>query len=116
MPTYPHLCSNCSSPFDIVCTIADRNEPWRCPKCDGLGERQLTRANFNGAADWNNQTWSPALGCYTKSDAEARKIAKSKGFEEIGTEKPETIEKHFEKQRADTYERRWNDDRDLVYD
>jgi hypothetical protein len=41
-----------------------------------------------------------------------RKIAKSRGLEEIGNEKPEKIHDHFEKQREETKAQRWADAED----
>jgi hypothetical protein len=89
--------------------MASRNDPQSCPSCGSSGERQVTAAYFNGASDWNTQSWNPGLGCYTKSHKEAEKIAKSRGLEPIGNENPDNIHKHYEKQREETKERRWQE-------
>lgn len=116
MPTYLYECVSCRDRWDVIKPISQLDEPERCEKCDALGERKPVRVNFNGAADWNTQTWNPALGCYTKNTLHARKIAKDRGYEEIGNEKPDTIHNHFEKQREETREKRWEDAaREKVY-
>ncbi len=88
-----------------------------CAKCHTLGDRQIQRANFTQANDWNTQTFNPALGCYTRNTRHARQIAKSRGMEEVGTESPEKIHKHYEKQQEATRAARWDDAmKDKVYD
>jgi putative FmdB family regulatory protein len=116
MPIYEYECSKCSGWFEVAKRIAEIDNPETC-KCGGLGERRISRVNFNGASDWNNQTYHPGLGCYTRSDQHARQIAKARGLEEVGTEKLETIHKHFDRQREDMAKQRWAEaDREKVYD
>lgn len=118
MPTYPHNCS-CGNSFDVVKTIAERDSPELCPKCNSVAtrERVVRTIVHSSAGDWNRVEFNPGLGCWTKSNKHAAEIAKSKGLEPVGTEKPETIHKHFEKQREDTRKQRWVEaDREKVYD
>lgn len=115
MPTYPHFCHKCAHDWDVVTTIAERNDPAPCPKCRTVGERQLTVAGINGAADWNTQSFNPGLGCYTKNTRDARRIAKSRGYQEVGNEPVESIHKAYDKQRADAKQKRWADDREKLY-
>ncbi len=116
IPTYPHYCRPCDHDWDVVTTIAERNDPAPCPKCKAIGTRQLTVAGINGASDWNTQTFNPGLGCYTKNTRHARQIAKSRGCEEVGNEPVEKIHKAYETQRKDAREKRWNDDREKLYE
>ena len=97
--------------------MAALDSPEPCEKCQEPGSRQISRTNFTGAADWNTQSYNPGLGCYTRSNKEAEKIAKSRGMEPIGNETPAAMEKHFAAQRKETKERRWEEAaRDKVFD
>ena len=117
MPTYMWTCDPCERDWDVVCRIAERDEPSPCPKCQATGKRvEILRTNFTGASDWNVQGFNPGLGCYTKSTKHAREIAKRRGMEEVGSEKLETIHKHFDKQREETRAERWREaDREKLY-
>ncbi len=119
MPTYEWSCESCGHEWDVVTTIANRDEPEKCNKCPGQGVRGITTASIDksSAGDWNNVSYNPGLGCWTKSWKHGREIAKARGLEEIGNERPDKIEKSFEKQRAETREQRWRDaDRVKMYD
>lgn len=115
-PTYEYRCPR-GHEWDVVKRIADIDEVERCASCDFMGERQVTLPSGTiGASDWNSQTFNPALGCFTKSDRHARQIAKAKGYEEVGNEKPEVIHKHFDDQKTREREQRWADaDREKLY-
>ncbi len=116
MPTYEYGCKS-GHQWDVIKTVSAIDDPELCPDCRATGDRRISRTNFTGASDWNNQTYNPALGCYTKSTADARKIAKSRGYEEIGTEKPESIHKAMDKTRQDNRDRRWAEaDREKLYE
>lgn len=115
MPTYPYRCHSCSALFEIVKPVSAIDEPTTC-KCGAFAVRYIGRTNFTGASDWNKQTFHPALGCFTKSDAHARKIARARGMEEVGTEAPDKLHTHFDKQREETRGQRWADaEREKVY-
>ncbi len=117
MPTYLWCCPICENQWDVIARVADRDILQYCPGCESPGSRGLTTFNFTGAADWNTQTFNPGLGCYTKSHKQAEQIAKSRGLECVGNENPDKIHKHYEKQREETKERRWEDvTREKVYD
>jgi hypothetical protein len=100
--------------------ISQRDDPSPCPDCGSPGERSklyVTQIDRAAASDWNNISFNPGLGQWTKSNKHAQQIAKAKGMIEVGNEKPENIHKHFDKQREDTAAQRWTDaDRDKVYD
>ncbi len=116
-PIYAFACQTCELDWDNAKRIEDRDELEPCPNCKAPAVRQITKANFNGAADWNCQTYNPALGCYTKSTKHARDIAKSRGLEEVGTTPPETLHKMYDKQRQEKRERVWADaDREMQFD
>jgi putative FmdB family regulatory protein len=112
IPTYAYRCQDCRQEFDVVKRVADIDQLEECPECCAFvnsASRLIVPVNFNGAADWNTQTFNPALGCYTRNTLHARQIAKSRGLEEVGTEPVEKIHKHFEKQQEETRAARWDD-------
>ena len=116
MPTYVYLCGR-GHEWEVVKRIADLDEVEMCATCQTLGDRQIQRANFTQANDWNTQTFNPALGCYTRNTRHARQIAKSRGMEEVGTEPVEKIHAKFERDREDRTAQRWAEaDRDKVYE
>lgn len=117
MPTYLYF--DGQHEWEVIKPISALDNPEVCDLCGKEGRRQLQAPAIDrsAAADWNTQTWHPSLGCYTRSNLHARQIAKSRGLEEVGNEKPETIHKHFEKQREETRERRWQEaTREKLYD
>ena len=115
MPTYAYSCGNHEWTVIKSVSMLDLEEP--CPECQAIGTRQIRAAYISPTAgDWNRGEWNPALGCYTKGVGHARQIAKSRGMEEVGTEDPNKIHKHFEKQREEKAKARWADDRELVYE
>ncbi len=122
MPTYAYKCPSCTSLFDVIKPMAELDRLEECPACCGFansGSRLIQAANIDrtAAAGWNGQTFHPALGCYTRSDQHARKIAKARGLEEVGTESPDKIHKHFEAQRETVRDQRWAEaDRVKVYE
>lgn len=115
MPTYIYRCEK-EHQWDVVKPMSQLDAPERCEACGEPGTRQIARVNFNGASDWNSQTFNPALGCYTRNTRHARQIAKSRGYEEIGNEPVEKIHSTFEKQREETRAKRWAEaDREKLY-
>lgn len=105
---YPYRCDPCEAIFDVVKKLADFDRVEVCPKCGTTAQRTIAAAHVHSSAgDWNRVSYNPALGCWTTSDKHAAQIAKSRGYEEIGNESPETVHKHFERQREETKSRRW---------
>lgn len=107
-PIYEYKCEACDVVFDVAKPMSESSTPEACT-CGKVAVKQIARFSFSGAGDWNNQTMHPALGCYVKSDAEARKIAKSRGMEEVGNTSPEALHKYHDKVREDRREQYWND-------
>lgn len=109
MPTYEYACP-VGHHFDVIKRMADIDCPESCPQCELKAERQVTRPNLVGlGACTESAHFHPALGQVVKDSQHAAKIAKGKGMIEVGTEPPEKIHKHFEKQRKETREQRWAD-------
>jgi len=87
--------------------------------CRFVGTRGITLPHIDktAAGDWNNVSYNPGLGQWTKSTRHARQIAKEKGLIEVGNEPVESLHKHYDKQRKDKVEQRWAEaDREKLYD
>ena len=113
MPTYAWKCTDpgCGSHWDVVSTVADRDSPSPCPACSASGARQITIPNIDktAAGGWNQQSFNPGLGCWTKNQKHASQIAKERGLIEVGNEPPENMIKAAERQREETRQARWDD-------
>ena len=114
-PTYDFGCDK--HRWEVVCKIAERENEHRCPACGAVGTQLPAAPNIDkgAAGSWNQQSYNPALGCWTKSWKHGREIAKARGLEEVGDEPVDKLHDKFEKQRAETRKARWADDRELVY-
>lgn len=113
---YPYACPK-GHRFEVIKPLSAIDNEERC-ECGEVSERQigLTRLDKTSAGGWNQQSYNPALGQWTKSTKHARDIAKAKGLIEVGNEPPENIHKHFDKQREETRTQRYEDAlRDKVY-
>lgn len=116
---YPYRCTSCGHTFEVIKAVRYIDDLEPCVNCESNATvREIAKRQFfYGAGDWNTQTFNPGLGCYTKSNAHARKIAKSKGLEEVGNESCEKIEAHYDKMRETKREQNWNDAlREKVYE
>lgn len=45
MPTYHYRCATCGG-FDLLRTVAGRDDPARCPSCGATSSRVVTSAHF----------------------------------------------------------------------
>jgi len=48
--------------------------------------------------------WNPGLGCITKSKRHREEIARQRGLIEVGSESPESIRQHYERERREKRE------------
>ncbi len=114
---YDYRCLKCEFEFEVIKRLADIDRVENCPECGGSTDRFIGRAAHvhSSAGDWNRVEFNAGLGCWTKGNKHASQIAKSRGLIEVGNEKPDTIHKHFDQQRKETREQRWNDDRVKLY-
>lgn len=119
MPTYDWYCGTCNESWEVMTLISRRDDPSECPTCHKVGARgscYVTQVH-GSAGDWNRVEFNPGLGQWTKSRKHTAQIAKAKGLVEVGNEKPETIHKHFDTQRAAAREQSWKEaDRVKLYD
>ena len=113
MPTYVYRCpeDHCHEVYDVVKPMSEIDELAICPRCGAFASsacRQVTKAYFYGAKV-EDAAYDPAFGQVIRSSRHRKDEAKARGWIEVGNEKPEVVEKHFERQWAETREQRWQD-------
>jgi len=110
IPTYDYFCDKCDERFDLIKSIHDHKPKEPCPKCGKMSSQDLSlcRPEHIGASV-KDAYKCPALGTIVKSDAHRKELARAKGLEEIGNEKPKSIHRHFEKQREDKINKSWDE-------
>lgn len=106
MPTYVYKCA-VGHEFEVIKRIAemDRDE---CCQCGSPAARQITKANFYGADQWDKMTYDPVFKQVVKNDNHRRQLAKERGWVEVGNEKPETIHRHADKNLEQELENNWS--------
>jgi putative FmdB family regulatory protein len=97
---YPHECSVCKKEFEVIKPLEDFDKSEYCPECGMIGIRVIAkRQAFYGASDWDTRHYNQALGMVVKSNKEAQKLARERGWVEIGNEPVEKIHKKFDSER-----------------
>ena len=104
--TYDYLCDSCGHKWDVIKSVRHIDDPENCEKCSTAGRRIITRTHFYGASDWNNQRYSPALGRVVNSSLEERKLAKERGYIEMGNECPNKTIDTMERDRERMIDKR----------
>lgn len=107
---YEYHCEACAKRFDVIKRATEMEAEERCSQCNSVAARQFVprRVYFSGTKV-EDAEFNPGLGCITKSSAHRKEIAKQKGLIEVGNEKPEVIEKHYDDMRKERRERAWAD-------
>ncbi len=118
MPIYDYGCEDCRVTWDVTKLMSESDTQEACPRCAAIGTKlpALFQVDKTAAGAWNQQSYNPGLGCWTKSTKDAERIAKSRGLEPIGNEPVENLHKSFEKQREETRANRWADERVKLYE
>ena len=105
---YQYECQ-CSHAWDVIKSVREIDNPELCGSCGQEGRRIISKSgHFYGAADWNNQRWSPALGRVVNSSLEERKEAKRLGLIEMGNECPNKTVERGERMIAERNEARYD--------
>lgn len=107
---YPYACENsdCRFEFDVIKGVKDIEQLEYCPKCGTAGKRLLVGGcGFICDKATEKPEFCPALGKVVKNNSDRRRIAKSMGLEEVGTEPPEKLHKHFEEVNNQLRESNW---------
>lgn len=104
---YEFYCEKCRLGYDIHRSAADASEPAWCVACDGEMRRLYSPPHIIGASVFEPE-FNPAFGKVIRSKNEAKELARRYDLTEVGNEKPETIHKHFDKQREQKMKEDWN--------
>ena len=87
----------------------DRPETCVCNSTDTTRVIPRTQAFSKiAASDWNSRQYNPAFG-KAVSNLEAKRLAKEKGWVEVGNEPVEKIHSHYDKAREEKKERGYQD-------
>jgi putative FmdB family regulatory protein len=107
---YDYQCLSCGHAFDVVKPMTKASRKEKCRKCRKVASR-IWSANiqFIGAAVQHAE-YNPAFGQVIKNKRHRDEMARRRGMVEIGNEKPATIHKHFDDQRATAKAKRWEQD------
>jgi putative FmdB family regulatory protein len=107
---YEHLCLKCVFTFDVVKAAADYDREEPCPKCGNSTRRQFTAGRIHlHHTKVQEAEYNPGLGCIVKNRQHREEICRVRGLEEIGNEKVESVNKHFDRAREDKWERGWRE-------
>lgn len=96
MATYRYKCPSCSHEFDVIKRICECDSLESCPSCKRgniEGKNRLLAPLVFFGEKQDDAFFSVSIGKVVKSRKEERSIAKSKGWEEIGST---DIKKHIE--------------------
>ena len=100
----------CEHTFEVIKSVKEINSPEHCEKCNAVAVRTIaTSQAFFGANDWDTAHYSPAFGKVVKNNLEARRLAKERGYVEIGNEPVESIHSHYDKAREQKADKRYQD-------
>lgn len=94
----------------MIKSYRDIDTPESCPNCAILAIRTIAKSqglDKTSAGDWNAKAYNPAFG-KALSPSEARKEAKKRGWEEVGTESISKIQKAADATREKNLKDRWD--------
>jgi len=79
---YPYQCS-CGKEFEVVKSLDDIDRVEPCPKCLAEAKRVIAGGYFYGEKV-EDAVWDPAFGCVVKDSNHRKRLAKERGWEEVG--------------------------------
>jgi len=87
---YEYYCAHCNSDWEISKKLVEIDRPEFCDDCHETLARKISdKISFSGHKVDDNQTYfNHALGCEVRSESHAKRIAKERGFVELGNDKP----------------------------
>jgi putative FmdB family regulatory protein len=87
---YVYKCDGCEKNFDIVKSVSDFDREELCPTSGVTMTRQFTPAKiYLGKTSVEDSYYHPAFGQVVSGDSHAQKLAKERGWVEVGNEKVE---------------------------
>lgn len=110
MPVYDYSCEKCDLDFEIFKSIKEHRKTEPCPQCGNEAPQDLSRCRpMHTGASVKDAYKCPALGTIVKSDAHRKELARARGLEEIGNEKPDSLHKHFDQARENKIKKSWDE-------
>ena len=107
--TYSYHCTPCGLTFDVIKRVSEMDAEETCEKCKLVAERVFNPKIYLSGTKVQEAAYNPGLGCVVRNENHKREIMKQRNLIEIGSEKPETIHKHYDNERKDRWEKSWND-------
>jgi len=107
---YAYHCDSCGHSFDVIKPAAEYQSPELCPRkaCGAPARKEFVpRKTYLSGTAVQEAEFNPGLGCIVKNKQHRAEICRQRGLEEIGNEKPETIHRHFDREREERRERAW---------
>ncbi len=106
---YDYFCAKCDKDFEIEESMSEHKGPGECPTCKNISNERIFSKNiqFIGTAVQHAE-YNPGLGQIVKSSQHRKDICKEKGLIEVGSEKKESMHKHFDDQRAEKKKKMWD--------
>jgi len=90
---YPYYCSQCDVEREITKPLAEADKVELCDCGHTMARMISEHISFKNEKVSENQTFfHPALGCVVNSNSEARRIAKERGFVEVGNDKQDGLQ------------------------
>lgn len=84
---YPYYCSKCDLEVEIIKALADADNPEECDCGHVMARRISQHIGFKNEKVSENQTYfHPGLGCVVNSNSQAQRLAKERGFIEVGSD------------------------------
>ena len=110
MAVYEYHCKFCSLRSEVTRPIINCDDPHTCPTCGAplsRKDRIITSKQFYGAKA-DNAYFSVAAGKWVSGDREMKRIAKAKGWKEVGNTDPEKLLTASDKYREDRAQARYD--------
>lgn len=90
---YPYYCSQCDIETEVIKPLADIDMIEHCECGHAMARKISEKISFKNEKVSENQTfYHPALGRMVNSNAHAQKIAKEKGFVEVGNDTQDCLQ------------------------
>lgn len=111
---YPYRCDQ-KHEWEVIKKVAEIDNPENCPECGELGKRYISRTYFYGAADWDNTEFCHGLGQVVKSQKHRERLARERGWEAVGNEDINKINKEYEREAEREKEKGYDEAARLAY-
>jgi putative FmdB family regulatory protein len=89
---YPYYCSQCDAETEIVKSMDEIDRVEKCECGHPMARKISEKISFKNEKVADNQTYfHPTLGCVVNSNSQVQRIAKERGFIELGNESPDSV-------------------------